>query len=77
MSSIWTKPELLEQIALWKKAYAAVSAGQSYTIGGRSLTRVDADKIFAQIKKLQNELAELETGSGPWLGRAVFRRPGR
>lgn len=75
MSSIWTEPELRELIAAWKQAWLRASTGKSYTIDGRTLTRYDLDEIEATLGKLQDKLSELESGSGPWLGRAVFRRP--
>lgn len=34
-----------EQLALWLAASTAVAAGQSYSIAGRTLTRVDATEI--------------------------------
>lgn len=75
MASIWTRTELLEFIAAWKKAYLAASTGKSYTIGNHTLNRYDLPQIEATLQKLQEELAALETGSGPYLGRAIFRRP--
>lgn len=75
MSSIWTESELRELIAAWKQAWLKASTGKSYTIGGRTLTRYDLDEIEETLGKLQEALAELETGSGPWIGRTVFRRP--
>lgn len=75
MPSIWTRSELLELIAAWKKAYLAASTGKSYAIGSRNLTRYDIKEIEATLDKLREELATLDMGSGPYLGRAVFRRP--
>ena len=58
--SVWTRQELLENIALWKRAYRAVINGKSYSIGSRSLTYQDLDKIEAQLDKLQAQLDALE-----------------
>ena len=65
--SVWTRQELHENIALWKRAYRAVINGKSYSIGSRSLTYQDLDKIEAQLDKLQAQLDALEgkpTGLG-------------
>lgn len=45
MSSIWTRPELEEQISIYKAALKACASGASYTIGTRSLTRQDMAAI--------------------------------
>lgn len=75
MSSIWTRSELLELIAAWKKAYLAASTGKTYSIGGRSLSRYDLKEIEDTLGRLKDELASFETGSGPHIGRLIFRRP--
>lgn len=67
MGSAWTRSEIIENIALWKKAYRAVIFSKSYTIGNRTLTRNDLDEINAELKRLQGQLDELEgkpTGFG-------------
>ena len=45
-----------------REAYIALLDGQhaSYTIDGRSLTRLDMDKLAKHIKALENELDGLE-----------------
>ena len=82
MTSIWTRQELLEEIALYKKALRACATGSSYTIGSRSLTRQDLDKIRAHLDWLAGELDALENGRGPKLvhgrinyGTDRWRRP--
>lgn len=65
--SVWNRQELIENIALWKRAYRAVINGKSYTIGARSLTYQDLDKIRAELKNLEAELEALDgkpTGLG-------------
>ncbi len=57
--SIWTREELLGLITDWKAAYKAASTGQSYTIGGRSLTRQNLSEIRSQLDFLQGELEAL------------------
>lgn len=37
------------QLALWLDANTKVASGQSYSIGGRSLSRTDASEIREQI----------------------------
>lgn len=41
----------------WLAADLAAAAGQSYTIGNRSLTRADVDTIRAQIQFFSGQLA--------------------
>jgi hypothetical protein len=72
--SIWTRPELLEQIVLWKAAYKAAATGKAYTIDGRSLNRQDLDEIRAQLTYLAGELTALNHGRGPI---AIPARPRR
>lgn len=75
MTSIWTRSELLDLIALWKAAYKAAATGKSYSIEGRSLTRQDIPEITAQLDRLQNELAVLDgAGRGPVFVTARPRR---
>jgi len=69
--SIWTREELEQQIAEWKKALTACSKGQSYSIEGRDLTRSDLSEIRKTLKFLEAELARLDKGTGP------FFLPGR
>lgn len=75
MSSIWTRPELLEMIAKWKAAYKAAATGKSYAIGSRTLTRYDLSEIRKQLEWLESELASLDGRRGPFFARANFRRP--
>lgn len=74
MTSIWTRQELLEQIALYKKAIMACAMGSSYTIGNHSLTRQDLDDLRAHLKYLEGELAALDAGRGPVIAYARIPR---
>lgn len=70
-----TLDEAREYLAMWLKAEAKVSTGQSYTIGSRSLTRVDLTKIAERIDFWRNMVGQLEadpTGSNGG-GRRVWR----
>lgn len=51
-----------EALTKARQAYIDLLDGnaQSYTIGSRSLTRLDLDKLKAHIKALENEVDELE-----------------
>lgn len=64
-----TKTELEARLAFKKSAlekaqaaYLALLDGNaaSYTIGNRSLTRLDLEKLKAQIDELENNIASLE-----------------
>jgi hypothetical protein len=60
-----TKTEAEEQLAAWQAASLAVSKGQSYSIGNRSLSRVDVSEIRNMITYWQRVVNSLTaTGSG-------------
>ncbi len=76
MTSIWTREELLEQIALYKNALKACATGQSYTIGSRSLTRQDIAELRYHLNWLQDELAALDGQRGPVFVQGIVPRRG-
>ncbi len=51
-----------ELLQLWRKAEMGVATGQSYTIGNRTLTRVDADIILQRIEYYEKKIRLLEKG---------------
>lgn len=57
------------QLTLYLAAEQAVLSGQSYTIGGRSLTRADLDSIQAGIK-VWNDRATSLTATAAGASRA-------
>lgn len=63
MSGI-TLSDAQEMLDLWLEAERAVTTGQSYKIGTRSLTRADVSKIAERISYWQNEVERLENGQG-------------
>lgn len=50
------------KLALWMAADDAVSQGQSYTIGGRSLTKVDSADIRENIDHWEIKVQRLSRG---------------
>lgn len=54
---------VLAKIKMWSDAENAVATGQSYSIGGRSLQRVNISEIRNQIKYWQKEL-KIAQGKG-------------
>ena len=70
--SIWTREELLQLISSWKAAYKAASAGQSYTIDGRTLTRQHVSEIRHQLSYLERQLDAI-SGKGNGLNRVTCR----
>lgn len=59
--------EAKEMYRLWIDAEKALTTSQSYTIGTRTLTRVDLAEVREAIKYWLNEIAKLEnlkTGAG-------------
>jgi hypothetical protein len=63
--AIFTADEIEEEIAGWKAALSAVRSGQSYTIAGRSLTRVDVPSIMKTLRELDAERQILTGKTGP------------
>lgn len=51
------------QLDAWMAANLAVSSGQSYTIGTRQLTRVDAKDILEQIEFWEARVDALSRGT--------------
>lgn len=51
-----------EKLALWMEADDAVATGQSYSIGGRALTRADGNLIKENIKFWDNKVKALDRG---------------
>ena len=54
-----TSAQAETQLALWIAADAALAAGQSYRLGERQLTRVDAEQVRANIVYWENKVASL------------------
>lgn len=63
------------QLALWIAADAALAAGQSYRIGERQLTRVDAEQVRANIVYWENKVASLSNSRNGGL-RVRYGEPG-
>lgn len=63
---IFTKEQCQEHLNAWLQADLAVSKGQSYTIGKRTLTRVNSQEIAKNIKIWSDRLQKVMNGkSGP------------
>lgn len=81
MAAVVTLTEAQAQLRAWIDARAAIASGQSYSIGGRTLTRQDADTIEANIRRWHNTVAALEAQargqSRPLGSTAAFPAPGR
>ncbi|CCK81207.1 hypothetical protein [Desulfobacula toluolica] len=60
----YTLDRINKKIELWEAADDAVSLGQTYTISGRQLTRVDAEFIEKKLDKLYAEKDRVEAGTG-------------
>ena len=61
MSAI-TLEQAQSHLASWMQADEAVSQGQEYSIGGRSLKRVDSKTITDKIKFWSNQCERLQGG---------------
>jgi hypothetical protein len=57
-----TLAEAEAKLAIWMEADDKVASGQSYSIGGRSLSRADAEKIQGNIKFWDRKVKELTNG---------------
>lgn len=60
----YTLERINQKITLWEAADDAVSTGQSYTMGSRTLTRVDADFIEKKLDRLYAEKDRVLKGTG-------------
>jgi len=67
-----TETQAQTQLDLWISADAAVAKGQSYSIGGRSLTRANAKEISEKIDFWSGKLAKIQ-GGGSKVRRVVPR----
>lgn len=63
MRARFTKEQAKQHLDAWVAAELALSTGQSYTIGKRSLTRVNLAEVMRQIKYWQHQL-DLAEGRG-------------
>lgn len=74
----FTREELLELLAEWKKALMLAATGKSYTIGSgatsRTLTRYDLPEIRKTISWLEGELAAIAGRRGPFFVRSLIGR---
>ena len=81
MAAVVSLAEAQEQLRLWMEARSALAGGQSYSLGGRTLTRQDSDTVEANIQRWHNTVLALEAaqkGQGRALGaQACFPAPGR
>ena len=77
LATAYTLEEIEEHLALWKKAEKALATSQSYTVKGRTLTRVDAAEIrnnillYARAKAIK---ADPQSTRRPRIVRAVIGR---
>ena len=61
--------ELKIQLSGLNNAISKIEQGaQSYTIGNRSLTRGSLSALYAERRKLQQEITALENGGGCYVG---------
>lgn len=60
----YTLERINQKIALWEAADDAVSFGQQYSMGGRTLTRADADFIEKKLDKLYAQKDQIINGTG-------------
>ena len=69
-----TIEEARENLTMWLDAERAISTGQSYKIGTRSLSRADLSMVASRIALWRTELEKLENGpQGLRVVRAVPR----
>lgn len=69
-----TIEEARENLTMWLYAERAISTGQSYKIGTRSLSRADLSMVASRIAFWRNEIEKLENGQrGLRVVRAVPR----
>ena len=66
-----TRAQAESQLATWLAANEALSRGQSYRIGDRELTKVDAADVLSQIEFWDAKVKELSPAGRPRIGFAV------
>jgi len=80
MAAIISYTDAVQSLKSWIEALQATASGQSYSIGGRTLTRQDNETIRAEIQRWHNTVTSLEAarrGKVRALGStAAFPRPG-
>ena len=73
--TIWTRDELVAQLAEWKKALLLCASGKSYGIAGRTLTRSDVADIRKTLSYLERKLNKIDGAPvGPVFVQGVTRR---
>lgn len=72
MSNI-TLEQAEEQLNLWLKANQAISSGVSYTIGSRSLTRVNSSEILKQIEYWDSKVTQLKNQNAKKPTNRIYR----
>ena len=70
-----TRAVALQHLSQWLAADLAVSTGQSYTIGDRTLTRVDAQTIADMIDYWRGIAASVDDDTGTVRRRSVRVTP--
>lgn len=55
------KQKLQNRLELYYECEEQILAGQSFTIGSRSLTRANLSEVTSMIKKLEDEIAAIDT----------------
>lgn len=80
MATVISYSEAVQTLKDWMAALSAAQSGQSYSIGGRTLTRQDITEIRSEIQRWHNTVAALEAqqkGQPRNLGaKASFDAPG-
>lgn len=56
----YTLAEAQQHLDAWKAAELALATGQSYSIAGRSLTRVNLADVMQQIRYWQKQIEEIK-----------------
>lgn len=70
---VFTEEQCQKHLDMWLEAETKVVMGQSYTIGNRTLTRVNATEISRNIELWASRLERVRGKSSPRLIRFVSR----
>lgn len=62
------------KLATWLEAEDKVASGQSYSIGGRSLTRADARLIGERVEYWDRKVKSLSNVGGPTVNYGILKR---
>jgi len=72
--ALYTLDEINNEIAEWKAALNAITKGQQYTIGARSLVRADLSEIRTHLEWLETQQSKTTGSNRMYINQGVVAR---